>query len=175
MRLLPARRRTRIALAVLSVAALATLAVFTYRPWEARYRGRPTSWWARKVSDLSADARPAWKQWLASARIDPDPTDDDGWGLVYGDSAAVPVLLELLRRPEVELRVLAVYGLGATGRKQPGSADAAIPALAAAFRDGSHDVRREARVALRSIAPEAAEEADTEEGVPSADDTTDRQ
>jgi HEAT repeat protein len=117
--------------------------------------------------------RPWWERWLVYAGINPDPTDEDMAG-VFGDPAAVPVLLELLRRPELELRVYASYGLGAVGRKFPGAADAAIPSLADAFRDGSHDVRREARAALQSIDPESAKRADEDEGVPGEDDVSDR-
>ena len=47
MRLLPQSRRGRVALAAGLAALLALGWCEWYRPWEAHYKGRPTSWWAR--------------------------------------------------------------------------------------------------------------------------------
>jgi hypothetical protein len=46
VKLLPASRRGRVLLAGGVAALAAALAVDWYRPWEAHYLGRPTSWWA---------------------------------------------------------------------------------------------------------------------------------
>jgi hypothetical protein len=123
------RRKLLVVLAGLGVVCGA-LGVYVYRPWEAHYRGRPTSWWAWEVCRWVVYERTDGKRgitnpspitpsdllrdWLSGA-----PQRDTvffGSPLMQGDPAAVSVLVELSRHLEKTARWFAVTALGKTGR-----------------------------------------------------------
>src|SRR5262245_37046630 len=107
MKLLPKSRRGRVAVVRGLVGARLALYwyVFEYRPWEAHYLGRPTSWWAREYDEPycplpgRVGALGLLEEWLGRVgiRLPGGPVDTR---LLEGDPEAVPVLTELLRRPE---------------------------------------------------------------------------
>jgi HEAT repeat protein len=112
---------------------------YTVRGWlggDAFYRHRPARYWARALQDEAPGARTNTLQALAD-----------------GKEAAVPVLLELLRSPDAEVRWSAAGALGMIGPE----ARAAVPALADATRDGDPTVRYTAADALGKIGPDARE------------------
>src|SRR4051812_12536267 len=119
MRLLPESRWTRAAGAV-ALAALLGLGAYWYKPWEAHYRGRPTSWWAADILRWEEESlnlfasvylsRPPseiadWLAWLTGNRELARHEDD--LPLVKGDPAAVPVLTDLLKCPDAKVRYVA--------------------------------------------------------------------
>jgi hypothetical protein len=67
--------------------------------------------------------------------------------LVDGDPDALPVLLELIRRPEVKTRQVAVSGLAALKSREP----AVIDALAEALWDSDPMIRRMADTEYRRV------------------------
>jgi hypothetical protein len=132
-----------------------------YRPGEARYRGRPTSAWVADYRYAGAfrnypqaggglqliDSRPQpfWARWLDGWGLDDGPRRCRmDWSLVAGDPDAVPVLLEMLRRPEPGARLAAAVGLAKVGEGHP----AALPALRGALGDEDRWVRVAARDGL---------------------------
>jgi hypothetical protein len=148
------------------LAALLALAgygyVFEYRPWEAHYRLRPTSWWAGEIScwvDVSDSAFPPsyfapltpWEQWQLRLGVSSDEHSHRRFRLLQGDPEAVPVLAELLRWPDPVVRLRAAGGLWWFR----GDARLATPALMAALGDPNDRVREAAREALRHTDPEA--------------------
>jgi hypothetical protein len=108
-----------------AVAAGVVWWVLSYRPWEAHYRGRPTSWWARELVAVyekeralkdslieqgpNAVAPPPqwWNEWLKLVGIQTELTGDDWELLLSSDPDAIPVLLELLRHPDGLVRAIA--------------------------------------------------------------------
>src|SRR2546421_7646860 len=109
MRLLPKSRRGRAAVAV-GLAALLASGVYEYRPWEAHYRGRPTSWWAAWVCDPEfREPRPPaeklWQEVRARVKGYRPTTTTVVSPLPPGDATAVPVLVELLEWPNAEARM----------------------------------------------------------------------
>jgi len=111
---------------------------------ESFYRGRPTTYWSRKIRAWHKlpheEQQRCWREdpGFESPLFDPDPS-------------AVPVLIELLVDRDVGVHCLACNKLGNLGP----DAKAAVPALAAMLRH--HDVfyRRRASHTLACIAPEA--------------------
>jgi hypothetical protein len=139
-----------------AVAAVAGApAVAWYRPWEARYRGRPTSDWAQEYQGLD---------WLTSVACDSEGCHFrvEGYStrrlggrvdqsLLRGDPAAVAVLGELLARPEHPSRMAAAYGLRRVGP----AARAAVPRLLAAVEDEDDEVSFLAVQAMFRVDPDA--------------------
>src|SRR5262249_53218012 len=82
----------------------------------------------------------------------PDKLPPDKLPLLEGDAEAVPVLIELLRSRDRQVRLIAAEGLERVGAK----ADAAIPALTNALSDADADVRAQAGQALYRIDRDAA-------------------
>lgn len=80
--------------------------------------------------------------------------------LTDGDAAALPVLRELLRHEDAQVRLLAACGLGALGRQ----AAPALPDLYNAIGDADDGVRWRAFHAVQRIEREVArsDEADEE-------------
>jgi hypothetical protein len=171
VRLLPKTRRGRLALAggLLALLLGGYWFVFEYRPREAHYKGRPTSWWARECSRLewggsvsawrylSLSYTPVppdgldgavWEQWLRQLGV-PLPFRPVDERLLRGDPAAVPVLIELLRSPEDQSRTAGAYGLGRVG---PAAREAAPELLGAYAKNVTFDA---ARLSLRRIDPDA--------------------
>jgi hypothetical protein len=138
--------------------------VFEFRPWEAHYRLRPTSWWANEVpgwldaSDYHSARLPdyearlsQWEKWQLQLGLFSRKRHRERFQLLLGDPAAVPVLVELLRCPDPVARERAADGLGCCG----GDARESSHALVAALRDGDRRVRGAARGALKRIDPDA--------------------
>jgi hypothetical protein len=187
MRLLPKDRRTRLTLAAaltVLVVAVAAAWVAWYRPWQAHYLGRPTSWWADRLAVLSFDLfgprppRTLPEEWLNRAlsslgvRVDESLS---GREVAFGEPEAIPVLLELLRDPRPHVRRWAALSL--EGMEPPPRE--AIPALLGAWQRYRDDYRgprgvgftsprdavREIRDALWRIDPDAAGRAGVPRGV----------
>src|SRR5262249_21345135 len=151
VKLLPRSRRGRLALAGgLAVVVLALARCYEYRPWEAHYQGRPTSWWARDVprwvdtSDYFSARLPdscapplPWEKWQLRLGLLRREQYHEKFQLLRGDPAAVPVLVELLRWPDLVVRERAAVGLGDAGA----GARPAVPALLAALGDQDVSVR----------------------------------
>jgi len=119
MRLLPESRRGRAAVAAgLAALLLALVWCYEYRPWEARYRGRPTSWWAAWVCDPEwRKPRPLWEKLREEVRVllgGTRPLDlpaiPDLLEIDIG-SDAIPVLVELLEWPDDRARGWGALGL----------------------------------------------------------------
>jgi hypothetical protein len=116
-------------LALTAVAAIVTVWARAYRPWEAHYRGRPTNWWARFI--LVFDTRTRSYDGFASERERGSSSSQLVWeaglakiGVQWGlpdkeldlfytdDAAAIPVLLELLRHGDREVRRATAFYTG---------------------------------------------------------------
>lgn len=147
MRLLPARRRTRVAIGVV-VAALMASATYAYRPWESHFKWRPTSWWAEEI--MQWEESPSNIQFSGMLQP-PDefrrrPTRVEAWlerigirgpscdgPLPLANPAAVPVLCELLSHPDPEVRSIALVALEML---DPEDCRPALPVLLKFIREG---------------------------------------
>ena len=133
---------------------------------EAFYRNRPTSWWAGHIrhtyvvvpsvstglEDLEQRTPTDWLamksqstlalvgEWLGR----PPPAFDIHPPLVGGDAACLPILLDLVKHRDPEVRWVAVSGLAGQPRTE-----AVHRALGEASLDDDRSVRREAAFALR--------------------------
>jgi hypothetical protein len=150
--LLPEGRPFRVALAgglALLAALFAFLLVASYRPWEARYLGRPTSWWeealAREKGALGRASE--WRRWFES----PGPIEVGPHLRALRDAGpeAVPLLVELLSSPDLDTRSLACLFLGHMGP----AARPAVPALRAVVADPGRADGEDALWALERITP----------------------
>ncbi len=178
MRLLPRSWRLRVGLAAVALAALALASwVDRYRPWEAHFRGVPTSRWASRYAGWKLDDQwfgrdsviwylrygqdpvppPFWHRWAAAVGIhltwDPaqqlvNPESEE---LMRGDTDSVPVLLEMLRHRSPEVREVAVYGLAVVGKKSP----EAMAALVSAVNGNDAQAQQFASYALSKLNPSA--------------------
>ena len=89
-----------------------------------------------------------WKTWIAElTEWQVDNYYDFCPPLQDGDPEAIPVLAELLRAPEANVRVIAACGLREIGAP----ARSAIPALLALENDKDPDVRLACQLAIGSI------------------------
>lgn len=130
---------------------------------EARYQGKPTSYWAAEASqwdevDLTGLAQ-AHRLWLRRDswwdRYIGRRQPSDLPPLVAGDAAALPVLQELLRAEgDARVRTMAIEGLGRIGPL----AKPAVPTLLALITSAPDDENNwpaQAWSALQDIDPEA--------------------
>jgi hypothetical protein len=151
VRLLPARRRSHLALALLLFSHAATGFVH-YRPLGPHYLGHPDGWWALRPSVLPLRGAvvappPTLAEWLrdrafALVGATPPSVDDPrGNDLLRGDPQAVPVLAELVSHPDPRVRYWAADGLRCV---RPRALEA-VPALVAAVRRYGGDGRRESQ------------------------------
>ena len=146
---------------------------------ESKYQGRPTSSWRRDLQRWEVCAtitygnmfsshttrfrqrRPSvWKKWLnleTDARWAERFSDHP---LLQGDPAAVPVLVELLKDSDPEIRLIALEALCNTGT----AAKAAVPVLLDALHDDNREVRTEAERSLLQIDEPAASAAGLRRG-----------
>jgi hypothetical protein len=155
MRLLPRGRRARVALAGGLAAFLLALPVDWCRPWEAHYQGRPTSWWDRELTwereGRLAD-QPFWRGWLGKLGL-PVPKQVSAEAVLEaGDPDAIPVLLELLRGPDLHNRREASFCLC---RMQERGLPA-VPDLLVLLRSPIGGVRHESLEALQYLDRPAA-------------------
>src|SRR5689334_17831640 len=130
---LPENRPFRVALAgglALLAALFAFLLVAAYRPWEARYLGRPTSWWeealAREREALGLGPS-EWRQWVESPDPGPAGRAPHLEALREAGPEAVPLLSDLLESEDWGTRWLACLLLGRLGP----AARPAVPGLLA--------------------------------------------
>lgn len=101
--------------------------------------------WARKASAPWWEWRPSW--WDNSSNLVTQLFRVESAPLVNADPAALPVLLELLRRPEAKSRQVAVTGIARLADyRQPG----ALAALEGAANDPDLIVRRQVEQELRT-------------------------
>lgn len=133
--------------------------VYGWLRGEAFYQGMPTSWWAGEVQESfheltaanwptiwSADIRPSFsdrvRQWLLGyGRGD----TWDTYSLLEGDSAALAILLELLRDESAKARRVAISGLCSLRLRK----SEIITALElVTVNDPEDEIRREAMLAL---------------------------
>ncbi len=186
MRLLPKNRWLRVAAAVAVVTATLALAYWVedYRPWEAHYKGKPSSWWAGMLA-VHTRTRfppppPPPSRWTDRLR---GPFDDvlklsgyrkreqreaelpylvcDDVSLevdeLFVDPAMVPVLVELLEYPDSEMQLFAADALSLRRR---GHRHLVAPALARMLlTDQDPYTRACAAAGLQTVAPEATEAA----------------
>jgi HEAT repeat protein len=105
--------------------------------------------WGRK--------QPFWVSWLAQVGI---KTKDDRhtMPLLQGETAAVPILMELLASRDPHARLMAAEGLEKVGEE----ARPAVPSLLRALNDEDATVREQVEQALFSIDRETAERAGLE-------------
>jgi hypothetical protein len=183
--------RNRIVLA-LALALLASVVAALLRPGtrmilgglyrgEGFYQGWPTSYWSKRLRDnpnilrsraggpADIPLRPA--TWFDNAKVrfgvgTPAWTPADPW-LQEDDPEALPVLQDLLRDPDPDVRGYAAEWLGDYERK----AKAAVPALLGVLGDKTDTVTgltvgRRAALALIRIDPEAALDAGIIEAMP---------
>jgi hypothetical protein len=171
--------RVGVAVGLLLVVALALPGVrwwvYGHLRGEAMYRGRPTSYWSHEVA--RSVMTPFYRRSLAGLDAPTVPASHldalkAALGLQYtvtwptfplrdDDPAAVPVLMELLKDPESEVRMYAAQSLGGLGT----SAAVAEPALTEALQDkevGGFGFRvcDKASWALKRVRGEEANEAD---------------
>jgi hypothetical protein len=128
--------------------------VFEYRPWEAHYRGRPTSWWAEEIARASPwDGyvdHPPWLSWVGQFGL-PLPERHRPWfALAEGEADAVPVLAELLAR-DPRKHGLAIVYLGHLGAK----ARPAVPSILPLLKSPNSVMAGAALQAMRDIDPAA--------------------
>jgi hypothetical protein len=187
MRLLPKNRWGR---RIVTVAAiLATLAlgywVEWYRPWEAHYKGRPTSRWARALLGRRHSTRPPsslpapfgrWMDQLYDAfeSVTNEPETGEWYGgpnfgyvsvdgevldiiEFISDPALVPVLVELLDYPDGHIRAMTAHALSQRG---PSSRRLLLVALARMLRTDKNPFTRKAAAAeLSKTSPDLTKEA----------------
>jgi HEAT repeat protein len=126
------------------------------------YRGFPSGYWARVLRGLPDDnssgqpKTPAWWEGWLPAQLNTMLADLGATGdpaVLKGDPAAVPVLTDLLRYPDVAERARATLGISRVGPP----AKPAVPALLDALGDDSQQVRSYAAGALVLIHASTAE------------------
>jgi hypothetical protein len=163
------RRIVLIAAALFCAATLAVPAVhwrlFGWARGEPFYRGRPVTYWAGEVSQLSA----GYSMFLDAPTIEcyrnncllPDLRRRLGWvvptrpvpasevPLANGDPAAIPVLLALLRGQDEQAKLHAAWALAVVGPPAREAAEADLRRLAA--REPRDAVTMAAESALRYI------------------------
>ena len=134
MRVLPKTSRRLIAGLLSAVAALVAAWV-VFKPLEAHYQGRPSSYWAPRVVVLAKQVRYAFEGvpvGNVQVQVPVDDLIDQIFGvfsearLQVGDPNFVPILNELLHHSDIEARLgaaefLCIYG--------PESYDRAVPVL----------------------------------------------
>ena len=150
------------AVVILATAALYQSALIGWWRGEAKYKGRYTNSWRAELRSYSviplADVgtfdsffffrKPSgWETWLAKLAPWQVETNDYCPPLQEGDLEAMPVVVELLRAPEANVRVIAAWGIKEIGAP----ARAAIPALLALENDKDPDVRLACQLAIGSI------------------------
>ena len=151
--------------------------VYGWLKGEAFYRGMPTSRWVTVIEELYhpfPSDRPAFTPTLPTWVIDTQPSFTDrvrqqitpgkttlaidntlGGALLDGDHDALPVLLALIHSNSAKARRVAVSGLVAHGKARP----EIVQALLHATQDPDEDVRGDAKMALKEVAPDAAAKA----------------
>ncbi len=162
MRLLPKTRGVRVALAV-SATALAASWVWLYRPWEAHYRGRPSSWWSERLAETPFGLIPARptrtpvEEWVNRALAPLGVrTGGNSSGLELGDGGAeaVPVLAELLRDPNPQVREWAASFL----HDMEPPPKQTVPALLEAWQRYKADYRSDLDTGIHFATPRTAAE-----------------
>src|SRR5262245_19289576 len=131
MKRLPQSRRGRVVGACgVATAVLAAGWCYEYRPWEAHFLGRPTSWWERELARPRSPA--PWRGWLESFGLTPPGPPARRCDLDLDRSEeGVAVSAELLRSRDPEVRRFAADHLYFVG----GKARRALPALLAELGD----------------------------------------
>jgi hypothetical protein len=181
------RRRVWLAWAVLLVVAAAFVhpavrwGVIGWARGEAFYQGRPTSYWVREVRRL--DMLDMWTSGILYF-FPPERTKTEQWlerhtgiqlsggrsaSLPLDDPAAVPVLLELLKSEDFQVRLFAIQALGHIG---PDARPAWDGLRETSRTTQEYLVYREAGIALYFIDPQAAK--DVEHDRPDADQLWER-
>jgi hypothetical protein len=171
MHLLPPNRRAYCGLVLLLLALAAASWCLPYPPREARYHGRPASWWGEEVTrwysrgiDTNKGVDQMWtpttfEQALARAGYSGQSVGEEDYRLADGDPAAVPVLVELIRYRDLKTRRLAATSLfWAVMNNGSEKVDAATrTAMEKAVGDEDAQVRQCARRAILLLKIPAAE------------------
>jgi hypothetical protein len=179
VKLLPRSRRAQLALAGGVLAALLALGwCYEYRPWEAHYRGRPASWWEKRVREQIKTVITAnnvwfdvispsslgvgWRDWLKGAGVPvcailPAPPAAEELSRAPG---AFSVLAQLHRSRHTEVRryaaaCLSNYAGSYRPTMEPADVEQARQALGAALDDPDRVTRTLARSGLSQIDPAA--------------------
>jgi hypothetical protein len=148
----PNRLRSLAIVAMVALAALAVCWISWYKPSEKHYRGRPSSWWARRIDEPIAERnRSEMERWLRSIlgaigeyMFEPDVSPK----AIADDPAAVPMLVELLDNPDPRIWTKATWCLLWGNRKEM---VLAIPLLSELLHHSQVVYRRKAASFLKSI------------------------
>lgn len=125
---------------------------------EAFFQGTPTSWWAAEIQESYylgglPNHHRCWVRFRSPSNLDrlhyawngrPDSDWVEPSPLVFGGPDALPVLLELVRHLDAQVRRVAVFGLSTQRSVDP----AILSAIEAVMQDVDEDVRKAASYAL---------------------------
>jgi HEAT repeats len=127
---MPKRRRGLLVVVFLAT-ILVAVSLVAYSPWEARYLGKRTSWWASRIqgSSRTDNFLASLPAWMVPARKDVDD-EPDPYDALHDNPAAVPVLVQLLGHSDAEVRTAAAFWFPKDQRE----IRLTIPVLAAAVR-----------------------------------------
>lgn len=138
---------------------------------EAFFKGRPTSYWSRRLratyplggnhNTSFSQSSPELERWLRRLGVSANFTRSvselwhDGFPLQEGDENAVPVLMELTHDSEWHVGCVAIRGLVRVGKKS----EPVLERLAELARDKNVFIWTDAVGALKALDPEGAIEA----------------
>jgi hypothetical protein len=145
------RRRLVSGLFVLLALSCFSCWCFVFRPWEAHYRGRPSSYWIEPLIKFDQDPSSAFRQWYATPKTPPvglfasvrawleSVFEDPRVNFRPHDPAFIPVLDDLLKHPKVEVQLAAAKARCFHGKE---GFRKSLPALINAFLNHPDETQR---------------------------------